>query len=60
MLLSYARSIVLAVKHCSNGIFGYVRRYGKSPCFLRCTFSSVVKVDHGGLVFRHLNIHDLL
>jgi hypothetical protein len=51
---------ILAVKGCSNGVFGYVRRYGKNTCFLRCTFSSVVNVYHMGLVFRHLNIHDLL
>jgi hypothetical protein len=60
MLLSYARSIVLAVKHCSNDVFGYVRRYGKSPCFSRYALSAVANVDHGGLVFRLLNIDDLL
>jgi hypothetical protein len=54
-----ARSI-LTVKGCSNGILRYVRRYGKSPCFLAHTLLRVVDVDHLGYVFRHLNIHDLL
>ena len=54
------RSIVLAVKGCSNSILGYVRRHGKSPCFLHHALCKVANVDHVGYVFRHLNIHDLL
>jgi hypothetical protein len=60
MLLRHARSIVLVVKGCSNGILRYVRRHGKSPCFLAYALLRVVDVDHLGYVFRHLNIHDLL
>ena len=52
--------LAVAVEGCSNGIFGYVRSYGKSPCFLRCAFLSVVDVDRGGFVLPSINIHDLL
>jgi hypothetical protein len=50
MLLSYARSIVLAVKHCSNGIFGHVRRYGKSPCFSRLVFLNSADIGYRGKI----------
>jgi hypothetical protein len=60
MLLRCARSIVLAVKGCSNSILGYVRRHGKSPCFLGCKVSTIANVNYVGYVFRLLNIHDLL
>ena len=50
------RSIVLAVKGCSNGIFGYVRSYGKSPCFSRHALSSLVSLDWLGPCLPVLNV----
>jgi hypothetical protein len=34
-----------SVKLCTNRFFQTLVNYGKSPCFLRCAFSSVVDVD---------------
>ena len=60
MLLRHARSIVLAVKGCSNGILGYVRRHGKSPCFLRCGLSRLADVGYLWSVSSCVNIANIL
>jgi hypothetical protein len=50
----------MSVKACSNGVFVYVRRYGKSPCVLRCAFLSAVDVDCVDFFLARINIYDLL
>ena len=48
--------LAVAVEGCSNAIFGYVRSYGKSPCFSRHALSSLVSLDWLGPCLPVLNV----
>jgi hypothetical protein len=61
MYLNLSRSnALMAVETCSKGIFGLLSGHGKSPCFLRCSFSAVVGVDYAVSVFASVNVENFL
>ena len=53
-------NILLEVETYSEGIFRLLLAHGKSPCFLRCCFSSVVSVDCAVSVFAFVHVGEFL
>ena len=48
------------VEACSKGILALTKRYGKSPCFSRCSVFALVDVDYPSVDFAVVDVEEIL